>query len=276
MWLLRGFSNITITNIEIMLYKNPISYKDIAENDINIENEQLDKYRDEIEHFKTTAELYISLFANSKRLRREVGKTDNVQLIAIRIFQDTGAALLLALKGLYPQSSSLLRGTLESINLIYDFIINPQHEDLWFDGSKRKRSEIFKASAVRKRVEDARVMDSKPSKELYALLSDFSVHTNMESHLWYIEITDKIYFHWAGTGANDKSNALIISVLSSLAQGLFVLTYENLYAHDRHWIESFTEWKKNHLIFMKKYGKLYGDSKIEEMKIMTDKVEYVG
>lgn len=150
-------------------YKMPISYKKIEDEDILSEKSQLDHYKDEIEHFKKTSELYISLFSNSKRLYREEGKPDHIQLIAIRIYQDTRAAFILALKGMYPQSASLLRGSLESINLIYDFVINPQHEDLWFDAGKNKRAELFKASSVRKRVEESNITNIEPSKGLYNL-----------------------------------------------------------------------------------------------------------
>ena len=140
-------------------YKMPITYKNIEDEDILLEKSQLNHYKDEIEHFKKTSELYISLFSNSKRLHRENGKLDHVQLIAVRIFQDTRVAFILALKGMYPQAASLLRGSLESINLIYDFVINPEHEDLWFDAGKNKRAELFKTGTVRKRVDEANIIN---------------------------------------------------------------------------------------------------------------------
>lgn len=252
-------------------YNTPITFNNLEDKDIFFEKINSEKYKEEIEHFKQTAELFISLFSNSKRINREEGKVDFVQLVAIRIFQDTRAALILALKGLFPQSSSLLRGVLESCYLIYDFKINPEHEDLWFDGAKSKRKELFKLSEIKKRVEEAHVVDTTPLKGLYNLLSQYSVHINMESHIWYIETgNNKLFYHWAGYESDKKSDAVINSCLYSLAQGLFIFTYEDFYAHNKNWLTDFTEWKKQHLVFIKKFAKVFDIEGYEDLEVKED------
>jgi len=255
----------------VRAYKVPITWQNIEEQDTSFEKRQASLYKDEISHFKRMSELYISLFSNSKRINRATGKPDYIQLIAIRIFQDSRGAFILAMKGLYPQAESLLRGVLESINLIYDFIASPTHEDLWFNASISKREKLFKASEVRKRVESSKITNLEPSKGLYSLLSNFSIHTNMESHLWYMETRDKkLFYHWAGHGEGRCSEALMFSVLSALAQGLFVLTYEGAYALDRRWGDDFDKWKGEYLIFVKKFGKIFGDESVEKLVLKKD------
>lgn len=98
----------------------------------------------------------------------------------------------------------------------------------------------------------------------------------MESHLWYIETSDKVYYHWAGYRADKRSDVLMLSILCALAQALFVLTYEDIYGHDRFWGEDFTDWKKNHLVFMKKSAKVFDIKDIEELEVKEDKVVHVG
>ena len=252
-------------------YKSPITFADLEREDTSFETANSVKYKDEIEQFKQTAELYISLFLNSKRVNRDDSKVDYVQLVAIRIFQDTRAALILALKGLFPQSASLLRGVLESYYLVYDFKVNPEHEDLWFDGSKSKRKELFRLNEIKKRVEEAKVTDTTPLKGLYSLLSQFSVHINMESHLWYIETrNNKLFYHWAGYDSGKKSDTLVHSCLNALAQGLFIFTYKDFYAHDRDWLDDFTEWKKEHLVFIKKFAQVFNFEGYEELGVKED------
>lgn len=255
-------------------YNTPISFSLLENEDKSFETFYKEKYKEEIEHFKQTAELYISLFSNSKRTDRDKTKVDYVQLVAIRIFQDTRAALILALKGLFPQSASLLRGVLESYYLAYDFKVNPDHEDLWFNGSKSKREELFKLSEIKKRVEEAKVTDTSPLKGLYNLLSQFSVHINMESHLWYVETKspNRLFYHWAGYDSVKKSDALVYSCLNSLAQGLFIFTYEDFYAHDKNWANDFTEWKNKHLIFIKRFAKVFDFTGYEELTVKKDKI----
>lgn len=254
-------------------YKIPVTYKNLEDQDILLEHSNGEKYKEEIDHFKQTSELYISLFSNSKRINRDEAKGDYVQLVAIRIFQDTRAALILALKGLYPQSSSLLRGVLESYCLVYDFKINPDHEDVWFDGSKTKRKELFKLSEIKTRVEESKVIDTTPIKGLYSLLSQFSVHINMESHLWYMQIiSNKLLYHWAGYDSGKKSDSLVHSCLDSLAQGLFIFTHEGFYAIDKNWVEDFTEWKKQHLVFVKRLAKVFNIEGYETLEVKEDKI----
>ncbi len=251
-------------------YKIPITFKDLEDKDRLFEKNNSEKYKEEIDHFQKTSELFISLFSNSKRIDHDPSKVDYAQLVAIRIFQDTRAAFLLALKGLFPQSSSLLRGVLESTYLVYDFKINPSHEDLWFNGSKNQRNKLFKLSEIKSRVEASR--DTAPIKGLYKLLSQFSVHINMESHLWYIETRDKkLFYHWAGYDSGKKSDALVHSCLNSLAEGLFIFTYEGFYAHDRDWLGDFTQWKKQHLVFVKKFAKVFDFEGYEELEVKEDR-----
>lgn len=254
-------------------YNTPVSFKNLEDKDLSFEKLNDEKYKDEIEHFKQTAELYISLFSNSQRLNMGEDKVDYVQLVAIRIFQDTRAALMLALKGLFPQASSLLRGVLESYYLVYDFKVNPTHEDIWFNGSKTKRETLFKIGKIKQRVEQSGVIDTTPLKGLYNILSKFSVHINMESHLWYIETREnKLYYHWAGYESGKKSDALINSCLDALAQGLFIFTSEGFYAHDKNWSDDFTEWKKEHLVFIKKFAKVFNFEGYEDLEVKEDKV----
>lgn len=254
-------------------YKIPVTYKKLEDNDLLLEHSNSEKYKEEIEHFKQTSELYISLFSNSKRLNRDEAKVDYVQLVAIRIFQDTRAALILALKGLYPQFASLLRGVLESYYLVYDFKINPGHEDIWFDGSKSKRKELFKLSEIKKRVEEGKVTRTDSIKGLYSLLSQYSVHINMESHLWYMETrANRLFYHWAGYDSGKKSDSLVNSCLNSLAEGLFIFTYEDFYAHDQNWVDDFTEWKKQHLVFLKRFAKVFDIKGYEELEVKVDKI----
>lgn len=249
---------------DIKKYKNPITYDTVVDQDELVNAELSKRYKDELLHFSQTSELFISFFANSKRLNRDPSKIDNVQLISVRIFQDTRAALILTLKGLYPQAATLLRGVLESINLIYDFKINPENEDTWSDAGKNKREELFKSSAVRKRVKESEVCDLKPSNELYKLFSTFSVHTNHESHLWYVELKDKVlFYHWAGQVKKTESMVLVLSILNSLSQALFVLTYEGLYGINAFWSEDFTMWKKQDLVFQKKFAAQFGITDFE-------------
>ncbi len=253
-----------------------MTFKDLTNEDISFETKNGKRYRYEIEHFKETSELYISLFSNSKRINRDKSKVDYVQLIAIKIFQDTRAALLLALKGLFPQASSLLRGAIESYYLVYDFKINPNFEDFWFNGSKTQRKKLFKLSAVRQRVKEACVTETGSLNGLYHLLSQISVHVNMESHLWYLELRDKkLFYHWAGFDSVNKSDALINSCLQSLAQGLFIFTYEGFYALDKNWSADFTVWKKQHLIFVKKLARTFSIEGYEYLDLKEDKIEIV-
>ena len=254
-------------------YKTPVTYKDIEDKDFLLESTQSLKYIDEIVLYKKTAELYLSLFPNARRLYREVDKVDYIQLLAVRIFHDTRAALILSNRGLYPQASALLRGVLDSFNLIYDFKINPENEDLWFNAGKNKRDVMFKAGAVRKRVEESGVnKSSEGSKNLYNLLSNYSVHTNMESHLWYLETRDKtLLYHWAGYDGGKRSETLVLSVLQSLAQGLFILVYEDIYALDRSWTEDFKLWKKDFLVSTKKFGGIFGDTEVLDLEVLEDK-----
>ncbi len=240
-------------------YKTSVDWQAIVKQDELFEKEQGSRYEEEIKHFKRMSELYISLFSNSRRINREGDKVDYVQLIAVGIFQDIRASFILAMKGLYPQAGSLLRGVLESIDLIYDFILNPTHEDMWFNAGKSKREKFFKANTVRGRIAKPNHKNIETSKKLYSLLSDYSIHKNMESHLWYIETRDeKLFYHWAGHGKDKRSEALIFSALMAMAEALFVLTYEGAYALDRLWVDDFQKWKGEHLVFVKKFGKIFG------------------
>lgn len=250
-----------------------MTFADLMNEDISFEIQNNKRYRDEIEHFKQTAELYISFFSNSKRIHHDNSKVDYIHLIAVRIFQDIRAAFILTTKGLYPQSALLLRGVLESCYLVYDLKINPEYEELWFNGSKNKRNKLFKFSEVKKRVDEANVTKTRPIKGLYTLLSRFNVHINMESHLWYIETTNNsLIYHWAGYDSDKKSDALIHSCLDSLAQGLFIFTYEGFYAHNKTWFNDFSVWKKNHLFFVKKLAKSFDIKGYDELEIKKDKI----
>ncbi len=251
-------------------YKIPLTFEDIEKQDSSLEDIQRKQYEQELQHFKRTSELFISLFSNSKRINRDFDKTDHIQLIAVRIFQDARSALILSLKGLYPQASVLLRNILESISLIYDFKINPEHEDIWMDGSKKKREELFKSSKIRRRIEEAKVTDYEPIKGLYGLLSTWTVHANQESYIWYIELKNKTrLYHWAGHMGGKRADALMLETVQSLAQGLFVLVEEGIYAFEKPWLRDYYAWKKEHLEFAKKLARVFGNEDILklEMKI---------
>ena len=258
------------------MYKKPVLYQDLINQDERLESKFTGKFEEELKHFSNTCELYISLFSNSKRTKRIEGKADYTQLVAVRIFQDARAALKLALKGMHPQSSSLIRGALESLFLIYDFKLNPAHEDIWFSGSKGKRERLFKASEVRKRLKESNVKALEPGKGLYNILSDFSVHSNMESYLWYIESKlDRILYHWAGREVDDRSTVVIMSAIFALAQGLFVLVEEDIYTFTSvEWIKDYLNWKKDHLKFGKKFGQILGIDTLDSVK-MTDNPKIV-
>ena len=120
-----------------------IKYDELVKQDKAINDISKKEYFAEIEIFQQACELIISLFENSIRTYREKDRLDYIKLISVRVVQDCRSGLILGLRGLYPQSSSLIRGTLESTFLIYDFKINPSHEDLWFNGSKTKRKKII-------------------------------------------------------------------------------------------------------------------------------------
>lgn len=256
-------------------YSSPINFTALEDSDLEFEQYHATKYEKEINHFKKTGELFISLFSNSKRINRDSGG-DNIYLIAVRIFQDTRCAFILTLKGLYPQASALLRSTLESLNLIYDFKYNPTHEDIWFKASQRKREKLFKVSEVRKRLREVKVKTVEVSTGLYSLLSNWSVHTNLESYLWYVETKDKkVFYHWAGYGSAKKDDALILSCLFALSEGLFVITEEEIYAHDKNWLKDYYIWKKEHLEFAKKFGKIFGDEEIYKVEFKLPNIEAI-
>jgi hypothetical protein len=257
-------------------YSIPITFSDLEDTDRDFEKYYGEKFPVEIQHFNKTIELFISLFSNSKRTYRE-NKTDYIQLLAVRILQDSRSALILASKGLYPQSIGLTRSVLESISLIYDFKINPTHEDIWFNGSMNQRDKLFKAATVRKRVDAAKITNVANIKGLYSLLSQWSIHTNRDSLIWYMEIHDHILkYHWAGYSQSPIATIIVfLSPIFALSQGLFVLTEEDLYTFiGSGWVDDYMKWKSEHLIIAKKIANLLGRDTFDNKVMKSPKIKY--
>ncbi len=256
-----------------------IKYEELIKQDKAVNDISRKEYFAEIELFEQTCELIISLFDNSIRTYRKKDKIDYIKLIAVRIVQDCRSGLILGLMGLYPQSSSLIRGALESTFLIYDFKINPVHEDLWFNGSKTKRKKLFKTGEVKKRIEKVLGTELKTAISIYNLFSNWTIHSNMESFLWYIEMTDKMmYYHWAGRYKKNMADMMIFSCLMSLSHALFVLVHEDIYTFkNAKWMNSFLNWRKNNFIALKKFASIVGihmyDCKMVPVKIVSAKRE---
>ena len=247
-----------------MVAIKPVAYNDLLHQDRKLQ-EILDRdLKVEIEHYKRTCELYISLFNNAIRTYPSKGTVDCIHLLGVRIFQDSRAAFDLALKGLQPQSSYLVRGVLEAIFLIYDFKFNPENESIWFEGSKGKREKLFKASKVRNRLE-GKIDTHEAGKQIYNLISDFSTHVSVESCYWYMETTSKrIKYHWAGRKVGVRSAMMVLQAMFALSQTLFVLVEQDIYTFtDSKWLDEYDEWKKDELELNKKFGRLIGNDALE-------------
>ncbi len=244
----------------------PVAYQDLLDQGKKLQEILGRDLKDEIEHYKNTCELYISLFNNVVRTYPSKGNIDCIHLLGVRIFQDSRAAFDLALKGIQPQSSSLVRGALEAIFLIYDFKFNPENENIWFEGSKGKREELFKAGKVRKRLE-GKIKSHEAGKQIYNLISDFSTHVTAESCYWYMETTPKsLKYHWAGRKGGVRSAIMVLQAMFALSQALFVLVEENIYTFtDSAWLDEYDEWKKAELEVNKKLGRLIGNDTLEEV-----------
>jgi hypothetical protein len=228
-------------------YIKPILFTDIDKQDLYLVGLHSIRYRREIAFFKLSAELLISLFSNSQRIKQE-GDVDCIQLLTVKTFQDLRASLNLALRGMYAQSITLTRGMLESSFLIYDFKLNPSNEDVWFNGSKTKREKMFKPSKVRERVTKSGGANVKTNSDLYGLLSTWAIHSGHESHIWYVELKKKkVLYHWAGRQDFNISDMIITSVLSAIANTIFVLVEEGLYAFKEDWFDDYLKWKKSFL-----------------------------
>lgn len=241
----------------------PISYSDLENKDYQIETKLRGRYSREIDGFNQTAELIMSLFekGNSFRTYRKDGR-DCIHLISVRALQDLRSALILGLKGLYPQSSALIRGSLESVFIIYDFKLNPENEDIWNDGGKSKREKLFKASEVRNRIKSLK--ETEPAFHIYDLISDWSTHANRESYMWYEEINGgKLFYNWAGKYDEYRSDYIILSIISGLAQVLFVLAEEDIYTLKRGWYDKYISWKKDFLEVLKVLDNRLGINKLQ-------------
>lgn len=247
-----------------MTVVKPVTYQDLLDQDKKMQEILGEDLKDEIEHYKRTCELYISLFNNVIRTYPSKSAIDCIHLLGVRIFQDSRAAFDLALKGIQPQSSSLVRGALETIFLIYDFKFNPENENIWFEGSKSKREELFKASKVRKRLE-GKIKSHEAGKQIYNLISDFSTHVSVESCHWYMETTPKtLKYHWAGRKGGIRSILVVLQAMFALSQALFVLVEEDIYTFTNSaWLDEYDEWKKSELEVNKKLGKLIGNNTLE-------------
>jgi len=257
-------------------YIKPPTYKDLEAQDSELEGLFTERFRDELGHFKRTVELFITLFSNARRTCGKPRGEDWVLLISVGILQNARAALLLALKGLFPQSMILTRSVGESVLLIYDFSVNPDHEDIWFNGGKKKREALFRANEVRTRVREANVTNAKAAASLNDLLSRWTVHANRESHLWYLETTDgTVKVRWAGQNPTDSNRAVItiMSALLALAHGLMVVVEEGFYTFTNSgWVETYFEWKKENLDFMKKFGEVIGDDSVQRITMRRPKI----
>lgn len=242
----------------------PVAYQDLLNQDKKLQEILGEDLKDEIEHYKRTCELYISLFDNVIRTYPSKGAVDCTHLLGVRIFQDSRAAFDLALIGIQPQSSSLVRGALEAIFLIYDFKFNPENEAIWFEGSKNKREELFKPSMVRNRLE-GKIKSHEAGKQIYRLISDFSTHVSVESCYWYMETTPKtLKYHWAGRKAGERSAMMVLQAMFALSQALFVLVEEDIYTFTNSaWLDEYDEWKKAELEVNKKFGRLIGNNILE-------------
>lgn len=255
-------------------YILPIKYNDLEETDNEFQTFYEKKFSNEINHFKHATELLISLFSNASRTSKQDG-LDYIQLIAVRILQDSRCALMLALKGLYPQSVGLTRGVLESVFLIYDFKINPKHENIWFNGSKRQRERLFSGKNVRQRVSESGITDVSVGASLYSLLSQWSLHVNRESHIWYLEIKNHILkYHWAGYSQSELASSIVfLSTIFALSQGLFVIAEENLYTfNNSNWLDDYILWKKEHLQLFKKVASLIGNQTFQDVQMKSPKI----
>ncbi len=241
-----------------------VTYQNLLDEDRKLQDILGIELKDEIEQYKKTCELYISLFNNAIRTYREEGKTDYIHLIAVKIFQDSRASFDLALKGQQPQTTCIIRGALEAIFLIYDFKFNPDNEDIWFNAGKGKREDLFKAGKVRNRLE-GKMKTHEAGKVLYGLLSDFSSHANMESCLWYIETTaGRLFYHWAGRREGTRSIIMVLQAMFVLTQTLFVLVEEDIYTFtNSKWLDEYDEWKKTELEVNQRLGRLIGKDTLE-------------
>lgn len=247
-----------------MAVPKPVLYQDLLDQDKRLQVVLERDLKDEIEQYRKTCELYISLFDNAIRTYRTEGETDYIHLIAVKIFQDSRASFDLALRGLQPQATSIVRGALEAIFLIYDFKFNPENEDIWFNAGKGRREKLFKAGKVRNRLE-GKMKTHGAGKCLYALLSDFSTHANMESCLWYIDTTSgRLLYHWAGRKEGSRSIIMVLQAMFTLSQALFVLVEEDIYTFTSSaWLDEYDEWKRAELEVNKKLGKLIGKDTLE-------------
>lgn len=242
----------------------PITYQNLLDQDKKLQEILGEDLKDEIEHYKRTCELYISLFNNVIRTYSSKSDIDCIHLIAVRTFQDSRAAFDLALKGIQPQSASLVRGALEAIFLIYDFKFNPENEKVWFDGNKDKREELFKVSKVRKRLE-GKIESHEAGKQIYRLISGSATHVNIESCYWYMETTpNTLRYHWAGRKWGTTSMLTVLQAMFALSQVLLVLVEEDIYTFtDPSWLDEYDEWKKNELELNKNFGELIGNNALE-------------
>lgn len=251
-WLRRNWRKLSErTNYK---YHQQITSIDLEDRDHQIEETLRNEYAEDIAHFHRTIDLIMAIFDNATRSHGDQTRFDYVQLLAIRIVQDSRAAMSLALKGMYPQAVNLTRGVLVSTMLIQDFELHPDHEQIWAEGRKQKREALFKDEAIRARLEKSQATGIKDAKPLYGLISQIAVHTNFESFAWYLEFRgEKLYMHWAGQLDKKRSASTIPPIVVGAGIGLMALMGGKFFIFsNKEIVADFLEWKKAHAQLMTK------------------------
>ena len=99
-----------------------------------------------------------------------------IQLLGIRLFNTSGAAFSLLMRGYYQNATSLIRDLLETGFLLDDFLSDRARIKLWRESTDKERRDIFAPVKVRSRLDDRDRFTEKKRAEAYELLCSLASH----------------------------------------------------------------------------------------------------
>lgn len=136
----------------------------------------------EMQDHIATAEVAMDLlnyFARNAPLDTEDQKV--IAYLAIRVFNDMGAAWKLISSGYFQVAAMVQRDVVETVFLVGYFRLKPEMVAVWRTADEKTRRDTFKPVAIRIALDDAAGKGVSKRKAIYSMFSTLAAHPTIES-----------------------------------------------------------------------------------------------